>query len=971
MKIGKVIALLSIILLVVSSPNGIYFINNWDYREVNSSISNLYYPNAIDIQRRFAGGNGTVDDPYQISNVTQLQDMELNLSASYVLVNDIDASETKKWNKGDGFIPIAQDTFPLNETFDGIPFTGILDGRGYNITSLCIKFSSGDNQGFFGSIHDEGRISNVSFLDIAITGNDNTGGITGNNYGKIINCTVSGSINGGDTVGGFAGSNSGILRSCSGHIFVSGSDDFPITGSDDYVGGITGFNKGEVLDCNGSGNVTGGDYVGGIAGYNDGKVLGCNRSGNVTGEDNTGGIAGYSNGTVDNCFKTGKVEGHENTGGLVGKNTGFLTNCSEVGNVTGGDHIGGVAGYNSGTIKNCSEMGKISGVTAVGGAVGGNSGTIENTIAISVAIAPSNIKEFMGNHDNIIQNDVIFGEVRGDYLIGGFVGNNLRYIQNSYAVCNVFGEGSVGGFVGSDGYGGHIGVKNSFYCINFTTVNNDRIPSRYGIYENQFSDWMKNNKKLKIDDYFKKTQGTENYKVKSSFDMKNMLPFSYFGHYRFEQKENIDLSNDPNFYIPFFSGIFDGSGYSISNVNISAKYDSRIGMFGTIEQDTMVLNVSLIDCNVSAGLAVGALIGYNAGTVQNCSATGRVRGVSRIGGLIGFNGIIVKRCFAAINVIMDLTLLKQSDYDSYDHFTAGGLVGLNGGRVSDSYATGNVTAFERGEKPDDYYYSGPSDCVGGLIGENGGIVRNCYATGNVTGTDYIGGLIGYNEYNRIDTDKVANCFWDYMTSGETYSGGGIKKSTTEMMTKSTYVDAGWDFDEVWAIVEHVDYPFLRWELTKQNNTNDHDNDFIPDIRDAFPFDPHASMDTDGDGLPDKWNENASELIMDTDLHLDAFPLDPAASIDNDGDGMPDKWNPGMDPNDSTSSPPLELDPYPDDPNNKKPSDISLITIIWLSVVVVVILIVVIIAVSGRRKKRLAEEKQDNLGRIVQNDIEKD
>ena len=43
---------------------------------------------------------------------------------------------------------------------------------------------------------------------------------------------------------------------------------------------------------------------------------------------------------------------------------------------------------------------------------------------------------------------------------------------------------------------------------------------------------------------------------------------------------------------------------------------------------------------------------------------------------------------------------------------------------------------------------------------------------------------------------------------------------------------------------------------------------------------------------------------------DAFPLDPAASQDRDGDGYPDAWNPGYGPEDSTEG--LVLDAFPDD-----------------------------------------------------------
>ena len=54
------------------------------------------------------------------------------------------------------------------------------------------------------------------------------------------------------------------------------------------------------------------------------------------------------------------------------------------------------------------------------------------------------------------------------------------------------------------------------------------------------------------------------------------------------------------------------------------------------------------------------------------------------------------------------------------------LVGENsGGTISNSYATGNVTATGTGSG--DVY-------AGGLVGENNGTISNSYATAEVTGT---------------------------------------------------------------------------------------------------------------------------------------------------------------------------------------------------------------------------------------------
>ena len=92
-----------------------------------------------------------------------------------------------------------------------------------------------------------------------------------------------------------------------------------------------------------------------------------------------------------------------------------------------------------------------------------------------------------------------------------------------------------------------------------------------------------------------------------------------------------------------------------------------------------------------------------------------------------------------------------------------------------------------------------------------------------------------------------------------------------------------------------------------NNADlDDDNDSFNDNVDAFPLDPAASIDTDNDGMPDEWNIGATnthlsdtELVLDSDDDNDgvddlndAFPLYSAAALDYDGDGMPDSWNEG-------------------------------------------------------------------------------
>lgn len=69
--------------------------------------------------------------------------------------------------------------------------------------------------------------------------------------------------------------------------------------------------------------------------------------------------------------------------------------------------------------------------------------------------------------------------------------------------------------------------------------------------------------------------------------------------------------------------------------------------------------------------------------------------------------------------------------------------------------------------------------------------------------------------------------------------------------------------------------------------NDWDRDGCENGLDAFPHDPAASKDSDGDGHPDEWNEGMSSQKSTTGLQLDLFPLNSTEWADSDGDGVGD------------------------------------------------------------------------------------
>ena len=279
---------------------------------------------------------------------------------------------------------------------------------------------------------------------------------------------------------------------------------------------------------------------------------------------------------------------------------------------------------------------------------------------------------------------------------------------------------------------------------------------------------------------------------------------------QFKLMANIDMNDiagtDFNI-IETFSGIFDGNDCTISNLSISSVLEANTGLFGTV--NGQISNLGLVKPNVIAqGRNVGSLIGFlNHGIIINCYAKGAVvAGSNNIGGLIGLNTGRVSRCWSSGNV-SGLAYI-------------GGLTGLtDDGTVKPCYARANVTG---------------NINVGGLVGKTTdefSEVTNCYATGTVEADRYVGGLVGQVEQGRVykcysvgsvsgNRDvggftgfirvlgNVSRSFWDTQTSGQQTSAGGTGKTTAQMKKMDTFLSTGWDFWNIWTICEDINYPAL-------------------------------------------------------------------------------------------------------------------------------------------------------------------
>jgi len=184
-----------------------------------------------------------------------------------------------------------------------------------------------------------------------------------------------------------------------------------------------------------------------------------------------------------------------------------------------------------------------------------------------------------------------------------------------------------------------------------------------------------------------------------------------------------------------FVGTFNGSGHVIVGLFINSTA-SAVGLFGVVGGTGTVENVDLaggaIAGNTTSFANIGALVGFNYGTVNKCSASASVSGSDSLddtsGGLVGANDGTVSNSYAT---------------GSIDSGNSGGLVGNNFGSISVSFATGNVAGGADG-------YRG----AGGLVADNYGAIATSYATGTVSGTfGRIGGLAGFN-----DAGSIANTF---------------------------------------------------------------------------------------------------------------------------------------------------------------------------------------------------------------------
>ncbi len=240
-------------------------------------------------------GNGTEENPYQITNAAELywfaglvngdksiigNSIKQNTGACAVLIENITINENVL--NADGSLngngsgleqwpPIGSYGIRGEEAY-----IGTFDGNGHTISGLYVD-SNDQEVGLFGCVGKKGKIQNVGVVDSYISATANgaiVGGVCGHNYeGTIENCYNTGTVTGsGINVGGVCGGNSWNIINCYNTGKVSTTDDGAC------VGGVCGYNTKNIKNCYNTGKISvtiHSSFVGGVCGMNFGGINNC------------------------------------------------------------------------------------------------------------------------------------------------------------------------------------------------------------------------------------------------------------------------------------------------------------------------------------------------------------------------------------------------------------------------------------------------------------------------------------------------------------------------------------------------------------------------------------------------------------------------------------------------------------------------------------------------------------------------
>jgi hypothetical protein len=387
------------------------------------TVGNINFAYSVILQKltqaadSYAAGDGTSSNPWQIENLAQLRRLSetgADWDNHFILTADIDASETKYWNRNDydtceGFSPIGTGTLAY--------FNGKFNGKEHIISGLYIYRPNTYYVGLFGYTNGT-QIDSVGLVDVDITGYFFAGALVGSFgwYFYMNNCYATGNVSGYTYVGG-------LIGGCS-------TDSKTTTISNSYA------------DVDVSGTAS----VGGFSGYFgfpnntlEKTISNCHATGNASASSaNIGGFTGKINDcTLNYCYATGDASGYNSVGGLVGYiNESVINNSYSTGSLTSSYSCGGFSGtVTSSEINNSYTSSDVDVYYYYGGGfIGASDETkVNNSYATGSVYAYAFGAGFVGYCDGFdVYNTYATGKVSGSYYIDGFTADTLDNVTSSY-----------------------------------------------------------------------------------------------------------------------------------------------------------------------------------------------------------------------------------------------------------------------------------------------------------------------------------------------------------------------------------------------------------------------------------------------------------------------------------------------------------------------------------------------------------
>ena len=452
-----------------------------------------------------------------------------------------------------------------------------------------------------------------------------------------------------------------------------------------FVGAIVGYMLSSTVEGCFSNAAVSGYYAGGIVGYqNDNDIIrNCGFIGSVYGTDAAGGIiggAGYFR-HLENCFVSGAVSGESTVGGIVGVSVLPVTNCyynSEL--FTEPDHFHGGIGMTTAQFA--------SGEVAYN--LGAAFGQTIGTDAIPVFADEDNTVYRYYLVDCLCSAPAAYGYTNNAEQKGGtFVHDtNIKYVNGFCPICDAYEAASV---VTTDNWAS-LGLSPSNY---------EKYLGYHAITNAGQLYWFISN-----EDAYDAAKGMKAVLTRDIVINEGLLDISYNltegSHREWKPIDGV------------FAVVLDGNGHTVSGLYIDQPEKNDVALISKTASSAVIRDLGIVDSYICGKYYVGAIVGVNYGTVENCYNEGRVYGESYISGLVAVNGGTVKNSYN-LGLVDDWNIPQS----------AAGIVGYN-------QATATVE--------DCYNYSVMSNVGSGIAYVNEGKIINCYyMEGALPSVNQVGG----------------------------------------------------------------------------------------------------------------------------------------------------------------------------------------------------------------------------------------